>query len=110
MNTTPSYQPWPRPLPPESDTAPIVLWFAGEMEHKLSLNRHQGDRAGWRVCEPVRMLRRLREQAIKLESAMMTFSPDEIISEAADVANFAMMIADLARDSRVDDPLVGNSP
>jgi NTP pyrophosphatase (non-canonical NTP hydrolase) len=89
----------------DSSTWPIVLWFAGEMEKKLEANRHKGDAEGWRMCSPFTLLDRLREETGELSTAMDLIPPADpavfpkIIAEAADVANFAMMIADQADEA-----------
>lgn len=82
------------PQPRES-----VLWFAGEMERQLRENDHKG---GWMECSPRQLLDRLREELIELHQAVDAWACDEmegashyVVSEAADVANFAMMIANI---------------
>lgn len=90
------------------DLRPAVLWFAQQMELKLRRNDHKG---GWRGIGMQYAQRRMREEALELERAIEEFtyhnsdgSPiseqeiveakNAIVREAADVANFAMMIAD----------------
>ncbi|WP_217647716.1 hypothetical protein [Alicyclobacillus macrosporangiidus] len=76
---------------------PEIAWFAEQMSGKLDENAHKG---GWNRCDPWWLLGRLREEAAELQAAMMNpGAPEVIIREAADVANFAMMIADLARNT-----------
>lgn len=71
-----------------------VLWFAGEMEMTLRDNDRKG---GWGQCGHRWLFERLRQEVDELESAMATADNQaEVIREATDVANFAMMIADLA--------------
>lgn len=71
-----------------------VLWFAGEMEKTLRDNDGKG---GWGQCGHRWLFERLRQEVDELESAMATADNQaEVIKEASDVANFAMMIADLA--------------
>jgi hypothetical protein len=70
---------------------PPLRRFAIEMECWLRANDHKG---GWRDCDPAWLLARLREEAKELEQAMARGVGSEIRREAADVANFAMMIAD----------------
>lgn len=87
---------------------PAVLWFAEHMELKLRENDHKG---GWLGIGMECAQRRMREEALELEQAIVRYSfyNDDgspkteqqdlasrlrIIREAADVANFAMMIAD----------------
>ncbi len=83
-----------------------VLAFAHRMEAKLELNRDKGDREGWLKDHPAALVERLREELVELEEALGSLAfvaptgaerstPEEIANEAADVANFAMMIADV---------------
>ena len=79
---------------------PAVLAFADAMEHKLRANDHKG---GWSECEVEYLLERLRAETKELTAAardhrFRTLKPAEaeaVLHEAADVANFAMMIADI---------------
>lgn len=89
--------PIPRPYEGSSQTIEYVQWFAGEMEHKLAKNRHKGDREGWINDHPKRLLERLNQETEELAQAIFLGDYDQIIAEAADVGNFAMMIADIAR-------------
>lgn len=87
---------------------PAVLWFAEQMETKLRANDHKG---GWLGIGMEYAQRRMRQEALDLEAAIAEYSQynadgslktdqqelaarHRIILEAADVANFAMMIAD----------------
>ncbi|MGE7271378.1 hypothetical protein ACQKK5_07950 [Brevibacillus panacihumi] len=67
-----------------------VTWFAEEMEKKLRENDHKG---GWEDCDILWLYGRLLEEVDELAAA----EGDDIVREAADVANFAMMIAHLSR-------------
>lgn len=85
---------------------PEVLQFAVEMEKKLQANDHKTpwdkDSLGW-------LLKRLKEELVEAEEASKAIGPadyagediDELcaaaIREWADVANFAMMLADKIR-------------
>lgn len=78
-----------------------VQWFAGQMESKLQENDHKG---GWENCGIFWLRGRLLEEANELSGVMYASHNSEsgldlenIIREASDVANFAMMIADQAR-------------
>ena len=84
------------PIPePNSPTWPFVLAFAQKMEHKLSLNRHKGDRSGWVNQDPQALLTRVDEEVVELNAAVdMGGEADDVWFEAADVANVAMMSAD----------------
>lgn len=90
-----------------SATRPWVNAFADEMEAKLEQNRHKGDREGWSSDAPLELMRRLKEEARELEAALRwpralpsDADKQRIREEAADVANFAMMIADVAGGMR----------
>lgn len=76
------------------------------MEVKLRANDHKG---GWMQDDPLRLLTRLQEEFAELIIAFwdavgasyrekrFTYTDEEkirIVHEAADVANFAMMVAD----------------
>jgi hypothetical protein len=67
---------------------PEVLAFAQAMEAKLKENDHKG---GWKACTPPWLMERLREEVHEPGSAV----PERVLGEAADVANFAMFIADV---------------
>jgi hypothetical protein len=85
-----------------------VSWFAEQMELKLRENDHKG---GWLGIGMEYAQRRMRQEMVELEQAITEFSwrnddgttksdaqiaeaRNRIVREAADVANFAMMIAD----------------
>lgn len=91
----------------DSPTWPYVLEFAKRMEAKLEKNRHKGDREGWLNDDADRLLERLREEVCELDTAMciaiqrMTETESNarwvataVADEAADVANFALFLAD----------------
>lgn len=73
-----------------------LLEFAREMEKKLHDNEHKGH---WDGCDPRWLLRRLKQETGELDRAMkQAKGPGTarfVVEEAADVANFAMMIADI---------------
>lgn len=72
-----------------------VAWFAKRMEAKLRENDHKG---GWQDCSLDWLIERLFQEANELWRTINHPSTFEmVIYEAADVANFAMMIADIAR-------------
>jgi NTP pyrophosphatase (non-canonical NTP hydrolase) len=73
-----------------------VQWFSQEMEKKLIENDHK---AHWSDLPIAYLEMRLKQEVVELEEAIMDFhlgkgSVDQITKEAADVGNFAMMIAD----------------
>jgi hypothetical protein len=71
------------------------------MEYKLAKNRHKGDREGWLTKDPWELLVLLRKEVKELELALEhTQSTGAVLFEAADVANFAMMVADSYQNRR----------
>lgn len=71
---------------------PAVRWFAEAMEQKLRENDHKGT---WEDCDLGYLLTRLTEERRELTRAIGSPADGaEILKEAADIANFAMMIAD----------------
>lgn len=84
-------------------TRPAVAWFAEAMEQKLQANDHKPD---WSGSDTQHLVHRLLEEVLELHQAcvvtevqapeMKQMCVSEIVREAADVANFAMMIADKA--------------
>ena len=110
-NTTNIQQPMAPPVGSsdlfgDSTTWPLVLEFAKRMEAKLEKNRHKGNREGWLGDDIDDLLDRLREETVELDTAICIghvrmneslnapFMAQQIADEAADVANFAMMISD----------------
>jgi NTP pyrophosphatase (non-canonical NTP hydrolase) len=79
-----------------SPTWPFVQNFSLIMEKKLSENRHKGDSEGWRSMPRHVLLKYLVQEITELQEALMSkqFDPEAVSREAADVANFAMMISD----------------
>jgi len=69
---------------------PQLAWFANEMEQQLEANDHK---SGWQYSTLKQLLRRLKQEVGELERAIEKGKP-LVVEEAADVANFAMMIAD----------------
>ena len=70
--------------------------FASAMMTELQRNSYKG---GWHHCSDAYLLRRLRDEVNELEKEARRRkgrNTEAIVSEAADVANFAMMIADNA--------------
>ena len=75
---------------------PSVLAFAQAMERKLRKNDHRG---GWAQSSPKWLLSRLREETRELSDAL-NGADLEVLDEAADVGNFAMMIHDVVSARR----------
>lgn len=87
-----------------------VAWFSTQMEAKLAKNDHKG---GWASCDVRWLLQRLKEETKELEHVLdmrdlekgyrsageglvlIDTDNEAVVSEAVDIANFAMMIADL---------------
>jgi len=104
---------------------PCVQWFAEQMEMALRSHDDDRGEAGWRDDHPASLLERLQGEAEELEAALDEFDvfddmvktigrfnlevvggktsveanrfdmAEKAIKEAADTANFAMMIADV---------------
>jgi hypothetical protein len=79
----------------ELEPRPALKWFAQQMEAKLRACDYKG---GWDALSFGQLFSMLRDEARELWDVIFYtgFEP-EIIEEAADVANFCMMIADIAR-------------
>ncbi len=74
-------------------TEEYSLWrFCGIMLSTLQENNYKEH---WSFFSTKRMRNRLRQELTELDTAMRNKrSPDEVDREAADVANFAMMVAE----------------
>lgn len=83
------------PLDKGSPTWPHVLQFAELMEHKLDQKRHKGDREGWLKDSPWALYNRICDEMVELKNALQCVGSHNAIMECADVANFAMMVADV---------------
>ncbi len=68
-----------------------VQWFAEQMERKLRIHDADRGRRGWRGMSFGELYDRMDDECIEMLNAV---HPSDVISEATDVANFAMMIAD----------------
>lgn len=71
-----------------------VNWFSRQMEERLRQNDHK---SGWQHDNWDALIRRLREETEELIDACRDMGPNSVVRECADIANFAMMIADNAR-------------
>lgn len=79
-----------------------VLRFAREMLEKLRVNRHKQH---WSGFSDAWLFNRLKQEMGELRLALTRKRPDaEVIAECADVANFAMMIADRRLENSDQDP------
>jgi len=72
---------------------PELQWFSKRMEAKLQENDHK---AHWYKLHQDYLIHRLYQEAGELWNAIRNEPAENIVKEAADVANFAMMIADNA--------------
>jgi len=77
-----------------------LLWFAREMEKKLEVN---SDKEGWCFCSLQYLSMRLTQEKKELARAIKKKDKKRIIEECADVANFAMMIADNTKNEIEDE-------
>ena len=69
-----------------------IFKFAEAMSTELVNNSHKG---GWESCSISWLLLRAKQELGELRTAVeRNASPEEVLSEAADVANFCMMIAE----------------
>ena len=73
----------------------LVNDFAGDMFGKLRKNAHK---AHWDTVDQSWLLGRLKDEVEELQIAMKEGL--DVIPECADVANFAAMIADNARNAK----------
>ena len=72
-----------------------VRWFVGKMEEQLQANEYKG---GWDDSPFEWLVVKLAEETGEVAEAVIKgLSLERLIKECADVANIAMMIADLAR-------------
>ncbi len=67
--------------------------FIDGMVYKLAKNAHKGK---WEDLDLAGALSRLEDEVRELEEAIKEGNRIEIILEAADIANFAMMVASVA--------------
>ena len=68
--------------------------FALDMKRKLAANVHKKH---WDEVTNLYLFRRLVEESLELHEAIGIGTAQNIIDEAADIANFCMMIADQVR-------------
>ena len=81
-----------------------VRWFAEQMELKLKESDHKGGWDGTGIYELIYRLQGETEELVKAVDSWIEGKPAKnIIEESADVANFAMMIADITRRYLVGD-------
>ena len=71
-----------------------INWFSRQMKRKMEENSYKG---GWGDDSFKGLLESLVEEIEELRGALINGNKQDIIDEAADVANYAMMIADNRR-------------
>jgi NTP pyrophosphatase (non-canonical NTP hydrolase) len=79
---------------------PEVVWFADAMERKLRENDYKRH---WLTLGMQTLSMRLTQEREELRDAVASGDAARTLDEAADVANFAMMIADKVRDGSAAD-------
>ena len=82
-----------------ADEQTAVLTFAMRMHAKLNGNMHKGGRVNWINTRLEVLQSRLDDEVLELQEALKHGSAEDIANECADVANFAMMIADWSLES-----------
>ncbi len=73
---------------------PVVIKFAEAMENELRVNGSKGY-CGWKDMTPVELLSRVEDELKELKE-LSADAPDSVmLGEAADTANFLMMLCDV---------------
>ncbi len=67
-----------------------IMAFAEAMEYKLRENDHKG---GWEESSMIDLKSNLKDEMLELFDALDNGTYYDVLFEAADVGNFAMMIA-----------------
>lgn len=71
--------------------SPLIYTFANEMQRQLDLNRQK---KGWEDLTPRQCINRIRQEFEELKKAVHKKDEiDEVVSECADIANFAAFLA-----------------
>jgi NTP pyrophosphatase (non-canonical NTP hydrolase) len=85
-----------------SEIRPSVQWFAEQMEAKLQ--RDDATKPGWSTETTESLFRGLVAEVIELHEALLSpiAAPEYVVTECADVANYAMMIADVCHRQFTD--------
>jgi hypothetical protein len=73
----------------------VLKPFASLMERELHANSGKGDRPGWLAMSAYDCLLEIYYHTAKLQKAIKDGNGDEIAEYSADVANMAMMAADI---------------
>jgi NTP pyrophosphatase (non-canonical NTP hydrolase) len=81
------------------DVRPEIKRFAVMMERKLQANDHKGT---WKESSISYLFSRLEDEVRELRDQINSKSPvQDVVGEASDVANFAMMIYDVFLNKNV---------
>jgi len=78
----------------EAEPRDVVRWFAIEMERALRANDHKG---GWEHESVYDLYWRMRDEIMEMTEAIIDVDDASAARKAVDVANFAMMIWDVAQ-------------
>jgi len=81
-----------------------VETFSKEMESRLIENDHK---TGWHDCSHDFLINNLKRNLRKLPALIHLNKKDEIIKTTADIANYAMMIADNEGGLKIENRTVG---
>lgn len=76
---------------------PDLQRFFDAMVYKLRRNAHKGR---WEDLDVTNALERLREEVNELHESVLAGSSMEITMEAADCANFALIVANIALENK----------
>lgn len=73
----------------------VIRPFVDAMRYKMANNKHKGERK-WVEMAPSTLLSLIEAEVKELEEAIARGNTTEIMLEAADIANFCMMVANVA--------------
>ena len=76
---------------------PTLEWFTSQMDYKLSLPKNLA-KTHWLDCDRYDLYEMLLVELSELEESMEFDRREDAVKECADIANFAMMIADWHRN------------
>jgi hypothetical protein len=89
---------------------PEVLAFARVMSAKIDGHNHDRGEYGWRTATPAQLMTWLERYVTALSYALDASTMDEVLGKAANVANLAMMIADVCGGLAAPLPTSGGRP
>lgn len=99
------------PIMEKAELRPAVAWFALLMEHTLRKHDAKKGADGWEGADPFRLEEMMVKEVEEVRLAMRAPNGEEwhqvapdVVREAADVANMAMMLAHVANnDAHMDE-------